>query len=332
VTFLTWGYDDQGIMEQNIIIHDLDWDWIAGWVNLQLIYNVQTGGDKNQKSLSTAMENFGIEQTRTAHDALGDAYNTALVCTHLDMDAGLDGYDDAVRILSARSAREPKAVPDGPEPVAHDTFPNYISKAEAFSDGALTDYPCPVCGAAWSPTRWVNQGDQRYMNMFSCPEDGAFLVRVKVPQGGRRHLVRKPPGIRGRRRALRLLQGQGGPVPAPGQRPLQPAKKTVRQNEITKSRFLKRKRLFYAHLPKYSPRALGVALYLREPAPRNGKFPLVPEEFIKLNPRLPVVKVAAEIQNIALHAHGAGVADRGTHAHVGHGYVGEPSSSTTLAA
>lgn len=70
VTFLTWGYDDQGIMEQNIIIHDLDWDWIAGWVNLQLIYNLQTGGDKNQKSLATAMEHFGIEQTRVAHDAL----------------------------------------------------------------------------------------------------------------------------------------------------------------------------------------------------------------------------------------------------------------------
>ena len=42
-------------MEQNIIIHDLDWDWIAGWVNLQLIYNIQTCGDKNQKSLATAM-------------------------------------------------------------------------------------------------------------------------------------------------------------------------------------------------------------------------------------------------------------------------------------
>ena len=29
VTFITWGCDDQRIMEQNIIIHDLDWDWIA---------------------------------------------------------------------------------------------------------------------------------------------------------------------------------------------------------------------------------------------------------------------------------------------------------------
>lgn len=178
VTFLTWGYDDRGIMEQNIIIHDLDWDWIAGWVNLQLIYNVQTDGDKNQKSLSTAMEHFGIEQTRTAHDALGDAYNTALVCTHLDLQAGLDGYDEAERILSARSPAEPKAA-DGPEPIAHDVFSEYFSKAEAFADEKLTNLVCPACGGGMSASRWVNQGDQRYMNLFVCPEHGSYLVRVK---------------------------------------------------------------------------------------------------------------------------------------------------------
>ena len=180
VTFLTWGYDDQGIMEQNIIIHDLDWDWISGWVNLQLIYNVQTGGDKNQKSLSTAMEYFEIEQTRVAHDALGDAYNTALVCTHLDMGSGLEHYDDCVRILSARAPGERRTpVTDGPEPLEHRVFPDYISKAEAFSDEALTGIVCPVCGGAAPGLRWVNQGDQRYMNLCSCPEHGSYLVRVK---------------------------------------------------------------------------------------------------------------------------------------------------------
>ena len=94
-TFYTWGYDDKGIMEQNIIIHDLDWDWIRGWVNLQIIYNMQTEGDNNQKSLAAAMEHFEIEQTRVAHDALGDAYNTALVSTHLDMKEGLRMYPAA---------------------------------------------------------------------------------------------------------------------------------------------------------------------------------------------------------------------------------------------
>ena len=27
--------------------------------------------------------------------------------------------------------------------------------------------------------RWINQGDQRYMNLYTCTEDGKYLVRVK---------------------------------------------------------------------------------------------------------------------------------------------------------
>lgn len=180
VTFITWGCDDQGILEQNIIIHDLDWDWIAGWVNLQLIYNLQTGGDKNQKSLASAMEHFGIEQTRVAHDALGDAYNTALVCTRLDMQEGLRMYPDAARILASRMPNyKPPAENTGEEPLIHESFEGFDSKAEAFNDARICEQACPICGGATTGTRWINQGDQRYMNIYTCPEDGSFLVRVK---------------------------------------------------------------------------------------------------------------------------------------------------------
>ena len=180
VTFITWGCDDQGILEQNIIIHDLDWDWIAGWINLQLIYNLQTGGDKNQKSLASAMEHFGIEQTRVAHDALGDAYNTALVCTKLDMAEGLRLYPEAGRILASRMPNyKPPAENAGPEPLVHESFEGFESKAAAFADERLSALNCPVCAARLKGLKWVNQGDQRYMNLFSCQEHGQFLVRAK---------------------------------------------------------------------------------------------------------------------------------------------------------
>lgn len=179
-TFLTWGYDDRGIMEQNIIVHDLDWDWIAGWVNLQIIYNMQTEGDKNQKSLATAMEHFSIEQTRVAHDALGDAYNTALVCSHLDMDSGLSSYDETMRQLSLRKMKKNAgADEEGPEPIEHVTFSSYASRNEAFSDDRLTCLHCPDCSAEMELQRWVNQGDKRYMTLAECSEHGHFLVRVK---------------------------------------------------------------------------------------------------------------------------------------------------------
>lgn len=179
VTFLTWGCDDRGIMEQNIIIHDLDWDWIADWINLQLIYNMQTDGDKNQKSLATAMEHFNIEQTRVAHDALGDAYNTALVCTKLDIAQGLAQYEDASRMLSLHTHKQQSGENKGPEPLEHLVFPGYISKSEAFADSELINLPCPDCSKELSCQRWINQGDQRYMNIYSCPDCGSYLLRLK---------------------------------------------------------------------------------------------------------------------------------------------------------
>ena len=180
VTFLTWGCDDRGIMEQNIIIHDLDWDWIAGWVNLQLIYNLQTGGDKNQKSLASAMEHFGIEQTRIAHDALGDAYNTALVCTHLNMEEGLRLYPDAAQILASRMPKsETQPETQDVDYLLHESYSAFATKAAAFADERIVSLSCPVCGKALAGSKWVNQGDQRYMSIYSCEEDGPFLARVK---------------------------------------------------------------------------------------------------------------------------------------------------------
>ena len=180
--FITWGNDDQGIFEQNIIIHDLDWEWISGWINLQLIYNVQTGLDKTQKSLADAMSHFSIEQTRVAHDALGDAYNTALVCSHLDMPDGISRYDEAPAILASRMVKATSPVPEtfnGPEPLFHDSFEGYETKAAVFADERIAHLSCPICSKMMSGLKWVNQSDGRYMNLYSCAEHGQFLARVR---------------------------------------------------------------------------------------------------------------------------------------------------------
>ena len=177
-TFLTWGSDDKAIMEQNIIIHDLDWDWIDRWVNLQVIYNIQTQAGRNQTALTTAMEHFEIEQTRVAHDALGDAYNTALVCSKLDLEAGLEHYDSASKVLATRmcSAQEPSKATDA---VEHRAFTGYNERNDAFADKLISSPICPVCGEPLKCGRWINQGDKRYMTLCECRADGKFLVRLK---------------------------------------------------------------------------------------------------------------------------------------------------------
>ena len=168
---------DRGIMEQNIIIHDLDWDWISSWINLQLIYNMQTDGDKNQKSLATAMEHFDIEQTRVAHDALGDAYNTALVCTKLDMKSGLAQYDEATRTLATKTRKSEPG--DGAhDALEHRVFPGYISKSDAFADEQLVNTPCPKCGGE------LNAQRDRMM-----AENTLWILQQEQARGKRRILI-----------------------------------------------------------------------------------------------------------------------------------------------
>ena len=181
VTFLTWGNDDQGIMEQNIIIHDQDWDWISGWINLQVIYNIQTQSGKDQKSLAKAMENFGIEQTRTAHDALGDAYNTALVSTHLDLNNVFEQYANADQLLAPKLPEDAEAAePVSPDDaVMQEHYTGYESKAAAFNDERVKNVNCPVCGEPMTGNKWLNQGDQRYISLFTCEEHGEFFARLK---------------------------------------------------------------------------------------------------------------------------------------------------------
>lgn len=177
-TFLTWGSDDKSIMEQNIIIHDLDWDWIDRWVNLQVIYNIQTQAGRNQTGLTTAMEHFEIEQTRTAHDALGDAYNTALVCSRLDLEDGLEHYDSASKVLATRlcGAQEEGKTTDA---VEHRAFTGYEERTHAFSDKNISSPACPECGEQLKCGRWINQGDKRYMSLCECKKHGSYLVRLK---------------------------------------------------------------------------------------------------------------------------------------------------------
>ncbi len=176
-TFLTWGSDDRAIMEQNIIIHDLEWDWISSWVNLQIIYNIQTKAGRNQTGLALAMEHFEIEQTRIAHDALGDAFNTALVCSKLDLKAGLAEYDNAISNLSTRCAN-PNAEGET-DPLEHSAIAGFETREAAFHDKRICAPACPECGESMKCARWINQGDRRYMSLCTCKKHGKFLIRIR---------------------------------------------------------------------------------------------------------------------------------------------------------
>ncbi len=173
--FLTWGFDDITLLEDNILLHDEEPDWITQWYNVQMIFNAQLGCDSSQKALATAMGMMNIEPCRPAHDALGDAYHTALICSRLDMQEGIDNYAEALRKHEDGFHGAP---PEGC--ISKVVFRGYEDKAKAIS--AMTDLKshCPQCGCEMPNGAWISQEARRYMTMATCPEHGRFLIRIRL--------------------------------------------------------------------------------------------------------------------------------------------------------
>ena len=174
-TFLSWGFDDSMILKENMQLFGFQTDWIERWFNAQMIFNAQTDGSGSQKALKTAMELCNIEPSRPAHDALGDAYHTALVCATLDLERGCREYGQA---LKAHENGFHGAQPEGC--LDRRVFHGYADKAAAMQDMGGPENRCPQCDRLMKAGRWYPQPGRRYMNMSACPEHGKFLVRIRL--------------------------------------------------------------------------------------------------------------------------------------------------------
>ncbi|MBQ8880605.1 MAG: exonuclease domain-containing protein [Oscillospiraceae bacterium] len=173
--FLTWGFDDITILRENLRLYGIDESWVTKWYNAQMIFNAQTDGSSSQKALKTAMEIFGIEATRPAHDALGDAYHTALICAKLDLIRGVMEYGQAVK--SHENGFHGAELPGC---IGRKVFYDYADKQAALEAMDAQENKCPTCGAQMTGTRWFAQPGRRYMDLAECPEHGKFLIRIRL--------------------------------------------------------------------------------------------------------------------------------------------------------
>ena len=175
VVFLTWGFDDITILRENLLLYGIDDSWVGRWYNAQMIFNAQTDGSNAQKALKTAMEIFEIEATRPAHDALGDAYHTALICAKLDLKRGTEEYAEALKshVNGFHGAELPGCI-------SRKVFYDYPDKRAALSAMTGAENQCPICGHQMLGSRWFAQPGRRYMDLATCPEHGKFLIRVRL--------------------------------------------------------------------------------------------------------------------------------------------------------
>lgn len=170
--FLTWGPDDVPMLKDNLHVHDQPVDWLNRTYDLQVIFNKQTDGQMNkQRSLEYAMEYYSIAQTLPAHDALNDAYFTALVAAKMDLKEGVRTYDEPRgKFLVSDVLGDADAGDDG-----------YVAISELLDDPAIKAPVCPICKRAMEQKeRTLHSKGQRYSMLYRCARDGDMLLVVRL--------------------------------------------------------------------------------------------------------------------------------------------------------
>ena len=163
---ITWGFDDIGIMNDNLKVHGENAVFGREYINLQLIFNRQTAAEHLQCALSAAAEKLEIPIDVQVHDALNDAYLTYEVLKKLDMVKGIAEYAE----MSSTAA----AVP-----IVKDYFEK-VDGDNMLRDKRLGGVNCPYCEEKMSVREWFFSNRRSCKTIAECAEHGAFLVKMKA--------------------------------------------------------------------------------------------------------------------------------------------------------
>lgn len=170
--FLTWGPDDIPMLKDNLHAHGEPFDWLNSAYDLQPIFNRQTDGIGKQRSLEYAMEAFGIEPKLPAHDALNDAFFTALVAQKLDVAKGIADLnrDHGDQLVADTLGDSDAGEDDG-----------YVTVEEMLAEEKVAAPRCPLCGGALeSIGKPLHSKGQKYFLPFHCPKDGALMEILRM--------------------------------------------------------------------------------------------------------------------------------------------------------
>lgn len=169
--FLTWGPDDIPMLKENFHVNSIDQSWLNNTYDLQLMFSRQTDGLSKQRALEYAMDYYGIPMNLPAHDALNDAYFTALVAQKLDITLGIRTYNErGGEFLEEGVIGDADAGDDG-----------YVTIGEMLSDDAVANPLCPICkGKLISDGKVLHSKGQRYTLHYRCEKCGDMLLSLKL--------------------------------------------------------------------------------------------------------------------------------------------------------
>ena len=169
--FLTWGPDDIPMLKENFNVNSIDFDWLNNTYDLQQIFSRQTDGGSKQRALEFAMEYFEIPMNLPAHDALNDAYFTALVAQKLNVEDGIKHYNDFTgEFLESSVIGDADAGDDG-----------YVTIGEMLDDDSVKNPLCPICHAPMqAQDRVLHSKGQKYTFHYNCKKHGDMLLVLRL--------------------------------------------------------------------------------------------------------------------------------------------------------
>ena len=169
--FLTWGPDDVPMLKENFHVHGIPSEWLDNVYDLQLIFARENEDSKKQRALEYAMDFYEIPQNLPAHDALNDAYFTALVAKKLKVGEGIRTYNmHNGDVLLSEVIGDADAGADG-----------YVAISELFDDEVVKSPVCPICGLALELcSKPLHSRGQRYTFLYECKKCGKMLLSLKL--------------------------------------------------------------------------------------------------------------------------------------------------------
>ncbi|MCE5343044.1 MAG: exonuclease domain-containing protein [Eubacteriales bacterium] len=202
--FLTWGGDDISVLRQNLDFFHYEGE-CAKMYDVQRYYAEAFELGIHQKSLKGAMEHLEIAQDehRDFHNAVNDAYYTALVLQKLPEPTGVLRHEQAPRKLS-HNPRHTRCR------ISH-TVPSVTAGL------AGEDVLAPRCPTCKSPTQLQTaltpQAPGRYIALSKCAQHGFLFIKVRftlLPDGQKGLYLSVTPANRQNRAYIhtKVLQDQ----------------------------------------------------------------------------------------------------------------------------
>ena len=168
---LTWGCDDISVLYQNMTFFQCETE-LPKFYDAQQLFGEMTGSTKERKGLKAAMEQLEIvpdEEAMPFHNAVNDAYYTALVFAKMPNPAKVLDYPQSPRKLQHldRAKREATSIL------------RVRSMKDALKSAAAMNPPCPICGKRMEvPEGYVLQRNDHYMALADCPQHGLAFVKL----------------------------------------------------------------------------------------------------------------------------------------------------------